>query len=316
MTACVVASAKQGKMGVLAVLVAGILWGTTGTTQALAPEGVAPLDIGLIRLGIGGAVLLGIGLLRGGLSGVTGLLLSRWTLLAALGMAAFQVSFFEAVSQTGVAVGTVVAIGSAPVLAGILGRIWLGETLSNTWWGATGLCVAGCILLSLGGGTVDVRLTGVFLAALAGLSYALVGFGMKRIEGDPSDVEKVGVVLSLGALLLLPLSLVYGPNLAWIGTPHGGMIALHLGIGTGALPFLLFGMGLRQIPMGKAYTLALSEPLTACVLGIFLLGERLPLPSIGGLGLLFGGLLLLASDGSGTASVASDGRSECDGRGD
>ncbi|WP_448807888.1 EamA family transporter, partial [Aminobacterium mobile] len=45
------------------------------------------------------------------------------------------------------------------------------------------------------------------------------------------------------------------------------------------LPYILFALGLTLVPVAKVYTLSLSEPLTACLLGILLLGERLSLYS-------------------------------------
>lgn len=40
------------------ILAAAMLWGTTGTAQALAPAGVNPLALGALRVAIGGIALL------------------------------------------------------------------------------------------------------------------------------------------------------------------------------------------------------------------------------------------------------------------
>ena len=45
-------------------------------------------------------------------------------------VAAYQATFFAAVDDTGVAVGTVVAIGSAPVFTGLLARTFASERLT------------------------------------------------------------------------------------------------------------------------------------------------------------------------------------------
>ena len=51
---------KSGKFsgGALFVLLGAMLWGTTGTSQALAPAGATPLAVGALRVAIGGAALL------------------------------------------------------------------------------------------------------------------------------------------------------------------------------------------------------------------------------------------------------------------
>src|SRR5262245_50021447 len=100
-------------MSRLLVLFAAICFGTTGTVQALGPDGLAPTGVGAARILVGGALLV---LLGGSLRK-----LPRGPLVvAAAAVATYQVSFFAAVADTGVAVGTIVAIGSGPAFAGVL----------------------------------------------------------------------------------------------------------------------------------------------------------------------------------------------------
>jgi DME family drug/metabolite transporter len=121
------------KNGEWFVLAAAVLWGTTGTAQAFAPEGVQPAVVGAVRLAIGGLALLVLASARGVLRGLRG-----WPIvptgLAAVCMAAYQVFFFEAVATTGVAVGTIVAIGSAPLFAGGLGFLVRRESPGFDGW--------------------------------------------------------------------------------------------------------------------------------------------------------------------------------------
>jgi lysophospholipase L1-like esterase len=66
----------------------------------------------------------------------------------AVGVCIYQLSFFAAVKLTGVAVGTVVAIGTGPAAAGILGRLVNGERLTRRWALATLAAAAGVALLA------------------------------------------------------------------------------------------------------------------------------------------------------------------------
>src|SRR5690625_5080581 len=129
------------------ILIAAILWGTTGTAQALAPENAHPIAIGATRLAVGGLFLLCIVLITGRLH------LKNWPLkvviLASLSMAMYQPLFFSAVTITGVAVGTVVAIGSAPILSGLLEWILLKTRQATDWWYSTALSISVCLLLFL-----------------------------------------------------------------------------------------------------------------------------------------------------------------------
>ena len=108
---------QNDRRGVWLVLAAAVLWGTTGTAQALAPTGASPLTVGAVRLAIGGLALLALALWRGAFRGGRPWPLAA-TALAAACIAGYQVTFFAGVASTGVAAGTLVAIGSAPVLAG------------------------------------------------------------------------------------------------------------------------------------------------------------------------------------------------------
>ncbi|MCW3000792.1 MAG: EamA family transporter, partial [Conexibacter sp.] len=102
------------------VLLAAVCFGTTGTAQALGP-GASPVTVGAARIALGALLLL---LAQRIASGDHAAGWARAPLAAgALGVAGYQLCFFAAVDDTGVAVGTVVALGSAPALAGLGG--WL-----------------------------------------------------------------------------------------------------------------------------------------------------------------------------------------------
>ena len=293
--ASVVPRAGSLRAGALLVLAAGVLWGTSGTSQALAPEGVNPWSLGAMRLIVGGAALMLLACLRGGLG--TG----RWpltgTFLAGFFVAAYQLSFFTAVSRTGVAVGTLVAIGSSPVIAGVLGFIFRGERPGRAWGVATLLAVAGCSLLVGGGGGIAVDVVGVLLALGAGASYACYTMAIKVLLPGRSSEAVMAVVFSLGAVMLSPVLLF--SDLQWVAEPRGIAVVVYLGVVVTALSYWLFAMGLRSVPVASAVTLSLAEPLVAALLGILFLGERLSLMALCGIPLLFAGLAVLAGSMSG-----------------
>lgn len=273
------------------MLGAAILWGTTGTSQALAPEGATPASIGALRLGVGGLALLVYAALRGSLGSVRGL--PRIPVLAAaLCMAAYQLLFFGGVSRTGVAVGTIVGIGSVPIWGGILGYLFASERPGRAWQIATMLAVIGAGLLAASGiAELIVDLFGLLLAAGAGAAYAGFALFNKHLIGNHRTESVQVAVFLLGAILLLPL--LFGADLSWVAQPGGRLVVLHLGVITVGLAYSLFALGLKQTPISSAMTLTLAEPLTAGILGVLVLGERLtPLAGIGIL-LIFSGLVVL-----------------------
>jgi DME family drug/metabolite transporter len=68
---------------------------------------------------------------------------------------------------------------------------------------------------------------------------------------------------------------------------------------TVAFAYTIFSRGLTVVPAATAVTLTLAEPMTAAILGVTVLGERLSLAALAGAGLVLAGLVLLTlPDGS------------------
>jgi drug/metabolite transporter, DME family len=273
------------------VLIAAVLFGTTGTAQALGPE-IEPLAVGTARIAIGAALLVLVALASGRF--ILGGADWRLILLSGACVAAYQATFFAAVADTGVAVGTVVAIGSAPVFAGVLARAFAGERLGGRWAGATALGCAGVCTLVLGGGSGgEVSLPGVGLALLAGAGYGGYAVAGKKLMDQGATPEALmASVFSIGAVVLLPL-LALAPAGALLSRP-GLALAVYLGVVPTALAYILFARGLERIGASETATLTLAEPVTAAALGFALLGERPGTAALIGAALVLAGLALLA----------------------
>jgi DME family drug/metabolite transporter len=313
----------------LLVLAAAVLWGTTGTARALGPDGASPSAVGAARLVVGGTLLAALGWHRhrsGGAGpagrgrggtvaptsrvepgprprdgsgpagrrravadGRAGVPLA----VAAGAIAAYQPLFFGGVARTGVAVGTMVGIGSSPAFAGLLGLTVRGERPGRRWLAATGLAVAGTSLLVGAGDRDDVDPVGIALALGAGASYAVYVAATKVLldRGRRPDVV-TGQTFGLAAVALVPVAVVAGvaPLVSW----DGAVMVAHLGLVTVVLAYLLFGRGLAGVGIAMTGTLTLAEPATATVLGVVALGEHPQPATAAGLALVAAGLVTLA----------------------
>jgi len=310
------------------VLLAAVLFGTTGTAQAFGPDGMTPGSVGAARILIGGGLLgliaLAIVLRRRGASRGAGDRLPgtvirhrmpSWAVLGigALGVLAYQPAFFAGTAANGVAVGTVVALGSAPILTGVLDWVLHRRFPGGRWVLATLVATAGVVLISgvVGGGaaagaatgagaalaTGSISIPGLLASVGAGASYAVYTLASKALlDRDWSPTSTMGAVFGAAAVLSLPLLLAGDPS--WLATPDGLAMALWLGVGTTTVAYLLFGWGLARLRAATVSTLTLGEPLTATVLGTVLLGEVLTPVAVVGLVVLAAGLVLLTLPGS------------------
>jgi len=272
------------------VLFAAMLWGTTGTAQTFLVGEAHPLTIGAARLAIGGFGLLIFVWISGQLKGAQ--IPWLWVGLSALCMALFQPFFFSAVQLTGVAIGTVVAIGSAPAFSGILEALILKRKPDRVWVFSSVLSVAGCILLFANRDSYIVDPLGVMLGLLAGLAFAGYAMFSKNVLGLMEVVPAVAVIFSLSGLGLVPF--LFFLDIGYLALPQNLVIVAYLGLAATSLAYLLFSSGLKAIPSSSAVTLSLAEPLTASVLGVAVVGEALSGQSWIGLVLLIGGIALLA----------------------
>ncbi|MDR7190396.1 DME family drug/metabolite transporter [Microbacterium sp. BE35] len=293
-------------MHVLAVLAAALLFGTTGTSQALGPAGTTPLSIGVMRMVIGGT---GLAIIAFSLAArharrlPAGTVRPRWgarpvllMVLTGACLALYQPLFFLGTARNGVAVGTVVALGSAPILAGLLEWALTRRMPTPTWMGATALATIGVVLLGFGGeagtagGTDPLGLLG---SIGAGASFAVIANAQRRLLDDGWDPFTVVGAMGASSAIICAFALPF-VDLSWLGTTSGAVMALWLGLATISIAYVLFTWGLSGLTAATAATLTLGEPLTASVLGIVVLGERLSALAIVGLVVLAAGLALLA----------------------
>lgn len=206
------------RRGLLLIVLAAALWGTTGTAQALGPAGSDPIAVGVARLLVAAPALL---LIARADEGALEPVQSDWppVVMAGVAMAAYQPLFFTAVAETGVALGTVVTIGSAPLMTGVLTRLFDDEIPSRRWWPATALGVAGVALIALSADDVGVEAGGVLLALGAGLSFAIYIVASRRVVEAVSPISATSRIFAVAAVLSLPLLL--WADFSWISTPGG-----------------------------------------------------------------------------------------------
>jgi DME family drug/metabolite transporter len=277
----------------LAIALAAISWGTIGVAVDLLYrlDATDPLSVGFWRLALSVPALL---VLSRAYAGPNFWRVQRRDVLplALMGaaFAAYQVCYFAAIPYIGVAAAVLVNICSAPIIVALLSGLFLGERLTLVIGLALVGALTGAVLLVGGSpeaGTTRALVTGAGLALGAGFSYSLVALAGRSVAPRYHPVQPVTMAFALSALLLLPLTLARGLDVAYPAAGWG--LLLYLGLVPTALGYGLYLRGLRTTTATVSAIFALLEPLISTALAVTLLGERL---SPGGVA---GGLLLLGS---------------------
>lgn len=253
--------------------------------------GATPAGVAAVRMLVGAlgfAVLSGRGPLRW--AGIVRRGPRSWLLVTIVASVLTQWTFLVGMAWAGVATGAVLHMGLCPVFTAAVERLSGKRCLTWSWVVATGSAVAGCAALVLdagraggAGGAQDARWwIGVSAAVFSSLAYALFTVAGSRVieAGHPAGTV-MSLVFAGTAVGLAPVLLV--APITWVATGRGVLAALFFGLVATTLAYHLFGVGLRHLPASAVSTLVLAEPVTASVVAVVVLGERIGPLGIAGL---------------------------------
>ncbi|MCL9641340.1 DMT family transporter [Rahnella bonaserana] len=289
---------RERMLGIFAVLFASVLWGSTGTAATFAPD-VSPLAIGAVAMGLGG--------LLQALISAKGIIASRqrfWQnrgmlVTGALAVGIYPLAFYASMHLAGVTVGTVISIGSAPLLSALIEYSLDGQRLSRRWMSGAAIGVAGMILLCVAESTGHSAagqgsgvIIGIGLGLIAGLTYALYSWAARHLmQRGIGSRAAMGATFGLGGVFLMPVLFATGAPLlaSWNNAAVGAYMALiPMFVG-----YVCFGYALARIPASMATTITLLEPAVAAVLAVLIVGERLPALGWTGIGLVIACLIFI-----------------------
>lgn len=237
--------------GIFAVLAAAFLWGTTGTAATFAPS-VGPLTMGAAALGIGGILQAAVAIpsLRRERRALAS---QRGTVLAgAAGVLIYPLAFYSSMHLAGVAVGTVVSLGSAPIASGLLERVLERRPLSRWWMLAAALGIVGSAILCASKmhdapSETLATVAGVILGLVAGATYAMYSWSAHRLMNRGiGRAAAMGAVFGLGGIALMPVLILTGAPL--IASTQAMMVGLYMALIPMFVGYLLSGMGLPASP--------------------------------------------------------------------
>lgn len=279
----------KAKDGSLPVFLGALFFSGSGTIQSYAPAEATAFILGALRLLAAGIFLVIWCYSKNMLHPLKNVNKVK-IILSALALAGFQLSFFLGVRSAGVAVGTVVTIGTTPIMAAVFGLLFFREIPPKSWYVSTVIAVSGLVLLNIH----DIntfKIGSIVFPVMAGTIYAFYLSQSKELLQKSRPEIIMTYLFALSSLLLLPLWFIF--PCAWVLTARGILIAIGLGVVTTAIPYCLVMAGLKNCETAKAATLSLGEPLGAAVLGFTLLQEPLDIMSFCGVIAIFISVLVL-----------------------
>ena len=262
------------------VVTASVLFGTSGTARSFAPDSASSLSVAGVRLMIGAVPLLLVGFLTDRTRRPR---LCAEAVAAGVAMMLFQVCFFSAMENSGVAVGTMLTIGSGPIIAAGIDFV-TGRPPSSRVVSALAFALVGLAMLVLGSppeGDTSFSMIGALFGIGAGASYAFYTHLCKRLldrgwSGTWTMAWTFTVSAICSAVLVIPSSL------EWLSTPSGWFTITYLGLATISVAYLLYAHSLSRLTGSMVVTLTLVEPVTATTLGALVLNENIrPISWIG-----------------------------------
>ena len=282
-------------MGVFAVIIASVLWGTTGTAASFAQD-LSPLAIGAFAMGVA-ALLLGLRSARPLVRRREALIAKPLLLVSGgLAVAIYPLAFYTSMHLAGVAVGTVVSLASAPLFAALLERFLSNKAITRSWLSSFVIGVIGIVMLYAGKlSSTSIQgnapVLGVLLGLIAGLTYAGYTWVVKaHIQAGIESSVSMAALFLFASMLLLPSLLITGDNL--FASTLNTSVVVYMALVPMFLGYIAFGYGLRTVSASSATLITLLEPVVAVLLAISVLGEQFALVGWLGLGAIFISLLI------------------------
>lgn len=284
------------RASIVLIVTAGILWGTTGLfTTFFGEVGLDPLQRTSIRA-VFAAIAMAIFLFFKD-KRLFRIRPRELLLCVSAGVAIYitALTYFLSIDASSVPVA-VVLMYTAPVMVMSFSVVFMGERLTPLKGLAVAVMLAGCVLVSGIIGDSDFSLWGLVFGLISGVMYStynvLTKFEMQK--GINPLTASTYAFISMAAV-----SLVFGNPLGTatvlLSRPLTHLpLAVLFGIVTCTLPYLLYTMSLKKLPVGTAAALSVVEPMAATVFSVLILQTLPSAFAWVGIALILGAVLMIA----------------------
>lgn len=285
-------------VGVIFVLIAGVLWGTTGIyVRWFTKLGLSSLQITVFKMFIAAAVLV-----------LWCLMFDRealkinkkdvWVFFCSglISMDFFTVCYFSTIQNADLSIAATL-LYAAPIIVLILSVILFKEKFTAKKAIACVLAFLGCFLVSglVGSGRGipgKALLTGI-LSAIGYALYSIFGeIAIRKGYKSLTITTYTFMIAAIGSLVLLRPAQI-ADAAAKTTMPMFVLMLIAISINVSLLPYIFYTNGLSRIAPSKASIIASIEPVTATVVGALIFKEYPDLYGILGIIFVLGAIILL-----------------------
>ena len=283
------------KSAFFCIVIAGVLWGSSGLfSDWLTPFGFSPVQMTTFRGVVSTLFMLPFILF----SNPKLLKVPKAEIIYLIGsgvsLFATAYTYFAAIKASSVSTA-VILMYTAPVFVLIYSVLFLGEKLDFLKGMSIFLMIIGCALVSGIVGGMKFSLYGVLFGMASGISYSAYNILTKILTLYKVNTITVSnynfIIMSIVGLIVSNPSEMLSLTAA---RPDSIVIIIGLGLFTCILPYVFYNTGLSAIPAGTATALGIIEPLSATLLSVLFIGEKLTLPLIIGMLLIITAVVVLA----------------------
>lgn len=282
----------------LYLIIAGICWGTIAVfVRSLSELGLSIMEIVAVRCFFSLVILLIFMFLKDR----SLLKIQTADMLLFCGTGIFSILFcnfcyFRSINILGEASVPALLMYTSPIFVMIMSFLFLGEDLNARKIFSVFLSVLGmCCLTEIFGGR-DVKISGIIYGIGSGFGYSLYSiFGKFLVKKYKSETITLYTFVA-ASLFVIPFVIPVKGRQILIDA-NFLLPALGLAVLSTVIPYTLYTRGLQKTPAGKAVVLAMTEPVTATILGMAVYKEQMNIWKISGMILIFAAILIINKRG-------------------
>lgn len=221
-----------------------------------------------------------------------------WVTLGVVGIGATSLGYlgmFHAAEFVSPGLATVIA-NTQPLLAAMLGVIWLGERLPKAGWIGLMIGFAGIFVIALPrllGGAGDGTGIGFAYIILAAAGVTVSNVAIKYIATEVDGFFAMGIQMLIGSVPLGIAAFFIEDQAVVQWTPTFTVSLIGLSLFGSALVYWIWFSVLETVPLNRAIVFSFLVPIFGLAIGAMFFGERLSGVQLTGISLAIAGIVLV-----------------------